>query len=149
MTIQAQVLTLLRRASQERGVGLLLITHDLGVVAETAQSIAVMYAGHIVEQGSAANVLRSPANPYTRDLVNSIPTFERRGSSLTTIAGSVPSPAAFPTGCRFHTRCRYAIAECASAVPPLVQLPDHRAVRCIRHAELAQTLSESAVTGAS
>lgn len=149
VTIQAQVLALLRRASQERGVGLLLITHDLGVVAETAQSIAVMYAGHIVEQGAAANVLRSPANPYTRDLVNSIPTFERRGTSLTTIAGSVPSPAAFPTGCRFHTRCRYAIAECASAVPPLVQLPDHRAVRCIRHAELAQTLSESAVTGAS
>jgi peptide/nickel transport system ATP-binding protein len=149
VTIQAQVLQLLRRASQERGAGLLLITHDLGVVAETAQSIAVMYAGHIVEQGPAATVLRSPANPYTRDLVNSIPTFERRGTSLVTIAGNVPSPAAFPTGCRFHTRCRYAIAACASAVPPLEQLPDKRTVRCIRHSELAKTLNQPARGGAS
>jgi oligopeptide/dipeptide ABC transporter ATP-binding protein len=142
VTIQAQVLTLLRRTAHERGASLLLITHDLGVVAETAQQIAVMYAGHIVEEGPAAEVLRSPSNPYTRDLVNSIPTFARRGTSLATIAGNVPSPAAFPSGCRFHTRCRYAIADCAAAVPPLERLGDRRAVRCIRHAELATTLTQ-------
>lgn len=149
VTIQAQVLALLRRASRERGAGLLLITHDLGVVAETAESIAVMYAGQIVEQGPAAMVLRSPANPYTRDLVNSIPTFERRGTTLATIAGSVPSPAAFPSGCRFHTRCRYAIPACETAVPPLEQISTQRAVRCIRHAELASSLNHASPKGVS
>lgn len=148
VTIQAQVLSLLQRTAQERGASLLLITHDLGVVAETAQQIAVMYAGHIVEEGPAAEVLRSPSNPYTRDLINSIPTFTRRGSSLATISGNVPSPAAFPSGCRFHPRCRYAVAACAAAVPPLENIGDRRAVRCIRHDDPAIAPAQHALEAA-
>jgi oligopeptide/dipeptide ABC transporter ATP-binding protein len=136
VTIQAQVLDLLKRTAKERGASLMLITHDLGVVAETANRIAVMYAGQIVEYGPAAAVLRGPASPYARDLVQSIPSFSRRGKQLTAIAGNVPSPAEFPSGCRFHPRCQYAIKECADAVPALIELGEGRGVRCIRSADL-------------
>ena len=136
VTIQAQVLDLLRRTTTERGAALLLITHDLGVVAETADRIAVMYAGQIVETGKAASVLREPASPYTRDLVTSIPSFAARGKKLNTITGMVPSPDAFPSGCRFAPRCRYAITACTTAVPPLEPLKDGRLVRCIRTKEV-------------
>jgi peptide/nickel transport system ATP-binding protein len=136
VTIQAQVLDLLRRTTTERGAALLLITHDLGVVAETADRVAVMYAGQIVETGKAANVLREPASPYTRDLVTSVPTFAARGKKLNTITGMVPSPDAFPAGCRFAPRCRYAITACTTAVPPLEPIKDGRLVRCIRTKEV-------------
>ena len=136
VTIQAQVLDLLRRTTTERGAALLLITHDLGVVAETADRIAVMYAGQIVEAGRAADVLRGPASPYTRDLVTSIPSFAARGKKLNTITGMVPSPDAFPAGCRFAPRCRFAIDACTTAVPPLEPLEDGRLVRCIRTKEV-------------
>ena len=136
VTIQAQVLDLLKRTAKERGASLMLITHDLGVVAETANRIAVMYAGQVVEYGPAAAVLRGPASPYARDLVQSIPSFSRRGKQLTAIAGNVPSPAEFPSGCRFHPRCQYAIKECADAVPALIELGEGRGVRCIRSADL-------------
>jgi peptide/nickel transport system ATP-binding protein len=136
VTIQAQVLDLLRRTTTERGAALLLITHDLGVVAETADRIAVMYAGQIVETGKAASVLREPASPYTRDLVTSVPSFAARGKKLNTITGMVPSPDAFPAGCRFAPRCRYAIDACTTAVPPLEPLKDGRLVRCIRTKEV-------------
>ena len=136
VTIQAQVLDLLRRTTTERGAALLLITHDLGVVAETADRIAVMYAGQIVETGNAADVLRGPASPYTRDLVTSIPSFAARGKKLSTITGMVPSPDAFPAGCRFAPRCRYAIEACTTDVPPLEPLAAGRLVRCIRTKEV-------------
>ena len=136
VTIQAHVLDLLKRTAKERGASLMLITHDLGVVAETANRIAVMYAGQIVEYGPAAAVLRGPASPYARDLVQSIPSFSRRGKQLTAIAGNVPSPAEFPSGCRFHPRCQYAIKECAEAVPALIELGEGRGVRCIRSADI-------------
>jgi len=132
VTIQAQVLEVLRRTTTERGAALLLITHDLGVVAETADRIAVMYAGQIVETGNAADVLRTPASPYTRDLITSIPSFAARGRKLATIKGMVPSPADFPSGCRFAPRCRYAIAACTTATPPLAPVGKSRLVRCIR-----------------
>ena len=125
-----------KRTAKERGASLMLITHDLGVVAETANRIAVMYAGQIVEYGPAAAVLRGPASPYARDLVQSIPSFSRRGKQLTAIAGNVPSPAEFPSGCRFHPRCQYAIKECAEAVPALIELGEGRGVRCIRSADI-------------
>ncbi len=145
VTIQAQVLQLLRRATTDREVSLMLITHDLGIVAETSDRIAVMYAGEIVEEGRSTDVLRQPRHPYTLDLVNSIPSFERRGSALATIAGSVPSPDSFPSGCRFHPRCRFAISACAAAVPPLEKIEGDRSVRCIRHQDLAsQALAPSA-----
>ena len=144
VTIQAQVLDLLRRATKERGTALMLITHDLGVVAETADRIAVMYAGQIVEEGPAREVLRTPASPYALDLIASIPSYERRGKGLSTIQGAVPSPANFPSGCRFHPRCRFAVSACAAAVPPLEIIEGGRSVRCIRHQDLAsQALAAS------
>ncbi len=137
VTIQAQVLEVLRRTTTERGAALLLITHDLGVVAETADQIAVMYAGQIVETGNAADVLRTPASPYTRDLITSIPSFAARGKKLATIKGMVPSPTDFPSGCRFAPRCRYAIAACTTATPPLAPVGKSRLVRCIRAKDVA------------
>ena len=138
VTIQAQVLELLRRATRERGTALLLITHDLGVVAETADRVAVMYAGQIIEEGPAAAVIRAPASPYALDLVASIPSYERRGKGLSTIEGMVPSPANFPSGCRFHPRCRFAVAACSAAVPPLEPRGASRSVRCFRVDEIAK-----------
>jgi len=137
VTIQAQVLDLLRRATKERGTALMLITHDLGVVAETADRIAVMYAGQIVEEGPAREVLRAPASPYALDLIASIPSYERRGKGLSTIQGAVPSPANFPSGCRFHPRCRFAVKACAASVPALTAHGSDRSVRCFRADEIA------------
>ena len=137
VTIQAQVLDLLRRTTRERGTALMLITHDLGVVAETADRIAVMYAGQIVEEGPAKEVLRAPASPYALDLIASIPSYERRGKGLTTIQGAVPSPANFPSGCRFHPRCQYAVKACAASVPELTPRTGDRSVRCFRADEIA------------
>ena len=137
VTIQAQVLDLLRRTTRERGTALMLITHDLGVVAETADRIAVMYAGQIVEEGPAKEVLRAPASPYALDLIASIPSYERRGKGLTTIQGAVPSPANFPSGCRFHPRCRFAVTACAASVPELTPRTGDRSVRCFRADEIA------------
>ena len=137
VTIQAQVLDLLRRATKERGTALMLITHDLGVVAETADRIAVMYAGQIVEEGPAKEVLRSPASPYALDLIASIPSYERRGKGLSTIQGAVPSPANFPSGCRFHPRCRFAVKACAETMPSLDTRGTDRSVRCFRADEIA------------
>lgn len=137
VTIQAQVLDLLRRTTRERGTALMLITHDLGVVAETADRIAVMYAGQIVEEGPAKEVLRAPASPYALDLIASIPSYERRGKGLTTIQGAVPSPANFPSGCRFHPRCRFAVKACAASVPELTPRTGDRSVRCFRADEIA------------
>ena len=137
VTIQAQVLDLLRRTTRERGTALMLITHDLGVVAETADRIAVMYAGQIIEEGPAKEVLRAPASPYALDLIASIPSYERRGKGLTTIQGAVPSPANFPSGCRFHPRCRFAVKACAASVPELTPRTGDRSVRCFRADEIA------------
>ena len=137
VTIQAQVLDLLRRTTRERGTALMLITHDLGVVAETADRIAVMYAGQIVEEGPAKEVLRAPASPYALDLIASIPSYERRGKGLTTIQGAVPSPANFPSGCRFHPRCRFAVPACAASAPALTPRGSDRSVRCFRADEIA------------
>jgi peptide/nickel transport system ATP-binding protein len=137
VTIQAQVLDLLRRTTRERGTALMLITHDLGVVAETADRLAVMYAGQIVEEGPAREVLRSPASPYALDLIASIPSYARRGKGLTTIQGAVPSPANFPSGCRFHPRCRFAVPACAASAPALTPRGSDRSVRCFRADEIA------------
>jgi oligopeptide/dipeptide ABC transporter ATP-binding protein len=149
VTIQAQVLDLLRRATRERGTALLLITHDLGVVAETADRVAVMYAGQIIEEGPAAAVIRTPASPYARDLVASIPSYERRGKGLSTIEGMVPSPANFPKGCRFHPRCQYAVAACSRSVPELEKRGANRSVRCFRADEIAAGARTTAKRGRS
>lgn len=133
VTIQAQVLDLLASLQQRLGMAVLLVTHDLGVVAERADDIAIMYAGRIVETGPAADVLAAPAHPYTRALLASLPAPGRR-ARLEAIPGSVPQPGNLPSGCRFRDRCRDAIADCAAIDPALRDVGAGRRVACIRAA---------------
>jgi oligopeptide transport system ATP-binding protein len=140
VTIQAQILDLLRRLQAEMGMSILFITHDLGVVAEVAERVVVMYAGQVVEQGAMRDVLRAPRHPYTRGLLGCVPRPdlpERRGQSLVSIPGMVPDPSRLPAGCRFHPRCAHALPDiCDRATPPLEPFAAGRLVRCLRHREL-------------
>jgi oligopeptide/dipeptide ABC transporter ATP-binding protein len=120
VSVQAGILDLLRRAAQARGVGVLLITHDLGVVAETCDRVAVMYAGRIVEQAPVRALFRAPQHPYTQGLLASVLDPGRGVGEIFAMPGGVPLAAAMPTGCRFHPRCPLAQADpCATRVPPL------------------------------
>jgi peptide/nickel transport system ATP-binding protein len=130
VTIQAQVLDVLRGLQRSRGMAMLLITHDLGVVAETAQRVAVMYAGEIVEVAPVDVFLAGPAHPYSRKLFDSLPERGSRDAPLAVIHGSVPALDGGFAGCRFAERCDDAFERCRVAPPPLVQLPDGRQVRC-------------------
>lgn len=118
-TVQAQVLELMRKAKGDE-TALLLITHNMGVVWNTCSRVAVMYAGEIVETGPVAEVFRDPRHPYTQALLDAMPSNGRPGEPLTAIPGSVPSPLAFPTGCRFHPRCSFAVPACATDHPELI-----------------------------
>ncbi len=124
VTIQAQILRLMRDLQQEMGMAMLLITHDLGVVAEIADEVAVMYAGRIVESGPVQTIFNDPQHPYTIGLMSSMPALGERAEKLATIRGSVPPPQALPPGCRFATRCPFADDNCRRNVPAL--LPDGR-----------------------
>ena len=112
VTIQAQILELIKDLQARTGTALLLITHDLAVVAETVQTIAVMYAGRIVETGTVDQVLLAPQHPYTQGLLNSIPGVKKRGQALSVIKGVVPNPFRMPPGCKFQPRCPYAWDLC-------------------------------------
>ncbi|WP_332686978.1 ABC transporter ATP-binding protein [Bosea sp. (in: a-proteobacteria)] len=133
VTTQAQILGLLARLQDETGIGIILITHDLGVVATMAHRVAVMYAGQVVETGDTAAVLTAPAHPYTEGLLQAIPTPGRtaRGALLGSIPGIVPPPTGAVEACLFTERCPYARPVCAVPVP-LVPLPGERAMRCMR-----------------
>ena len=127
VTIQAQILDLLRKQQEERGMAILLITHDLGVVAEMAHEVAIMYAGKIVEEGSASTLFKERSHPYTAGLFDSIPTLAHRGKRLKTISGQVPAATDFPSGCRFHPRCPKVLERCAGECPVLEPRgKDHR-----------------------
>jgi peptide/nickel transport system ATP-binding protein len=130
VTIQAQILALMDELRREHGTSILLITHDMGVIARMSTRVAVMYAGEVVETGTAREILKAPRHPYTRLLLAAMPTTRKRANHLPSIPGTMPSPDALPTGCRFHPRCPDAIAECASREPGLVGTPDGRALRC-------------------
>ena len=130
VTIQAQILDLLASLKRSIGMAVLLITHDLGVIAEQADRVLVMYAGRIVEHGRVADVLARPTHPYTRGLLASQPGFAEPGSRLNTIRGMVPSLTSLPKGCRFRDRCDFAEVECASLDPQLVTIGDGHAVAC-------------------
>jgi peptide/nickel transport system ATP-binding protein len=132
VTIQAQVLRLLLELQREMGLGLVLITHDIGVVASMATRVAVMYAGSIVETGTAREVLRSPRHPYTRGLLACFPSQDGRRRRLGTIPGSVPSPGTHGVGCRYYNRCSQAAPECLSQPISPEQCGNERTVRCIR-----------------
>ena len=133
VTIQAQILALMASLQRDLGTAILLITHDLAVIAETAHRVAVMYAGRIVEQGPVAEIFANPRHPYTQGLLASIPRIERvRSASLHEIPGGMPDISARRTGCSFQPRCRLAGPDCAVA-PDLVAIgPDH-SVACWRH----------------
>ncbi len=130
VTIQAQLLDLLREAQKARGASMLLITHDLGVVAESAQRVAVMYAGQIVEEAPVRSLFATPQHPYTLGLMAAMPRAATRRARLTTIPGTVPPPGAWPKACRFAERCAFAWNRCTTEAPPLHQLGDGRSSRC-------------------
>jgi peptide/nickel transport system ATP-binding protein len=130
VTIQAQILDLIARLQRETGASLLLITHDLGVVAESVQRVVVMYAGKVVEEGSVAEILESPKHPYTKGLLSSIPSRGRRGDRLNVIKGTVPNPFRMPVGCRFNPRCPYCYQPCPDHEPPLGRFGTDRSVAC-------------------
>src|ERR1019366_9163246 len=119
VTVQVQILELLLRLQREFGMAIILITHDLGIVAEFAERVLVMYAGGIVEQGPVEAIFATPRHPYTRGLLDSIPPVDRDIAVLATIEGTVPPPTALPPGCRFQPRCGFAIPACAAALPEL------------------------------
>jgi peptide/nickel transport system ATP-binding protein len=130
VTVQAQILELVERVKQEHDIGVILITHDLGVIAETAETVLVMYAGRAMERGPASDVLRSPQNPYTWGLLGSMPTIERKLEKLVTIEGTPPSMVAVPEGCAFNPRCPYRFAPCTTTLPKLEEIPDGHLDRC-------------------
>jgi peptide/nickel transport system ATP-binding protein len=127
VTIQAQVIELMKELVDEYGMGILFITHDLGVIAQTADRVAVMYLGNVIETGSVRDVIREPSHPYTKGLLNAIPHLHDLERPLTPVPGDIPSPLERPTGCVFHTRCAYAIpGKCDKDVPsPITMSPGH------------------------
>ncbi len=118
VSVQAQIIALFRRLSREHGTAIILITHDIGVIAETASRMAVMYAGRIVELGSVEQVIRRPAHPYTSGLIAAIPTIQKRTERLVQIDGVMPRLSDIPSGCAFHPRCASAVVRCQIEVPP-------------------------------
>ena len=130
VTIQAQILALIKRLQEELGMAVVLITHDMGVVAETCDRVVVMYAGQVVEEGAVDDLFHDPRHPYTVGLLGSIPRIEQRVDQLTVIPGLVPSPTAWPSGCRFADRCPHAWQKCVDSPPPLVDLGPGRGSRC-------------------
>ncbi|MFO8059210.1 MAG: ABC transporter ATP-binding protein [Bacillota bacterium] len=132
VTIQAQILELMKELKQELGMAIMLITHDLGVVAEMAERVVVMYAGKIVEEASVFDLFGDPQHPYTEGLMNSIPRLDRAGGRLHVIEGVVPNPLNMPVGCYFNPRCPYAMDICRSEQPRLVET-DGRRVACWLH----------------
>jgi oligopeptide/dipeptide ABC transporter ATP-binding protein len=130
VTVQAQIMDLLAELQRERQMGMILITHDLGVVADVADRIAVMYAGRIVEEANVYDLYAQPAHPYTVGLLNSIPRLDEKGQELRTIKGLPPSLLKIPSGCPFHPRCPRAQQICVDEVPALRQVGPHRASAC-------------------
>ena len=122
VSIQAQIIVLLKSLARENGTAILLITHDMGVIAEIADRVAVMYAGRIVEIGPVAQVIREPAHPYTRGLMDSIPDIARRTGRLRQIDGAMPRPDTIPPGCAFHPRCAHAFVRCVTEQPALLNI---------------------------
>ena len=144
VTIQAQILDLMRRLQKELGMSILFITHDLGVVAEVADRVVVMYAGRAVEQAPVAEIFAHPLMPYTIGLLESVPRVDRsahRQQRLRAIPGNIPNPAELPKGCAFHPRCRFAIAACRRDAPPLEDSGKGHSTRCLRSSEMPVLLA--------
>lgn len=149
-TIQAQILDLIRDIRRESGMGLVLISHDIGVVADLCDRVAVMYAGRVVETAATQDLLGRPRHPYTRGLLSALPTLSGPRQRLTPIAGTVPAPDRMPPGCAFAPRCSLAIEDCRSETPALVLAAQDQRAACLRLAEtaMAPTMPEPASAGA-
>jgi oligopeptide/dipeptide ABC transporter ATP-binding protein len=130
VTIQAQILDLLKRLKKERCMSMILITHDLGIVAETCNRIMVLYAGEVMESAETGDLLESPGHPYTQGLLAAVPKVGGRPERLVAIPGTVPDPRNMPTGCPFHPRCARAEGRCSRQKPPLMDAGKGRQVRC-------------------
>ena len=148
VTIQAQILDLLRRLQAELGMAVILITHDLGVVAETADRVAVMYAGQIVESGDVRTIFSRTSHPYTAGLMASLPRLGATRERLRVIAGTVPNPAQYPPGCRFHPRCPVVEKRCLDS-PPMLKLDGGQQSRCWRAGEITSGALDPAPAGES
>jgi len=135
VTIQAQILELLAELQERVGMSMLLITHDLGVIAESASRVLVMYAGQIVEEAPVRTLFAAAHHPYTEGLLSAMPRLGARRERLTVIPGTVPSPTEWPAGCRFHDRCAYAWDRCRVEAPPLYQIGTGHVSRCHLAAE--------------
>jgi len=132
VTIQAQVLDLLLDLRDEFGMAIMVITHNMGVIAETADRVLVMYAGRVVEEAPVARLFDRPLHPYTRGLLDCVPTLEQEKARLLAIAGALPEPARRPPGCRFAPRCPLVLDACRAAIPPLARQQPGHAAACIR-----------------
>ncbi len=130
VTVQAQILELLQKIQEKRDMSILLITHDLGVVAETAKEVAIMYAGKIQEYASADIIFKEPMHPYTKSLMRSVPNMYQKKDVLETITGNVPSLENMPKGCRFHTRCERCMEKCKVEEPTFSEVSPGHKVRC-------------------
>lgn len=130
VTVQAQILELINKLQQELGMGVIIITHDLGVIAEVSKRVAVMYASKIVEYGDVYAIFENPKHPYTIGLLSSIPNINKRKSRLSTIEGSVPFPTNFPAGCHFCTRCKFADEKCWNEEPIVVNISSNHTAAC-------------------
>ncbi|MEW6660998.1 MAG: ABC transporter ATP-binding protein [Bacillota bacterium] len=130
VTIQAQILQLMKKLKKDLNTSIMLITHDLGVVAEMAERVIVMYAGQVVEESDVRNIFRTPTHPYTEGLMRSIPFLAQDHEKLHVIPGTVPNPLIMPKGCRFNPRCRYREDICCQEAPPLRQVAEGHWVRC-------------------
>jgi peptide/nickel transport system ATP-binding protein/oligopeptide transport system ATP-binding protein len=136
VTIQAQILDLMMDLRDEFGMAIIIITHNMGVVAETADRVLVMYAGRIVEEAPVARLFDRPLHPYTRGLLSCVPSLDQDQERLAAIRGTLPDPAHRPPGCRFSPRCQYAVAACAAGLPPLEAFDPGHTAACIRVPEL-------------
>lgn len=135
VTIQAQILELMRKLKKELGMAIMLITHDLGVVAEMCERVVVMYGGKVVEEADVISIFKNPLHPYTEGLLRSIPRMDEETEKLHVIEGVVPNPLHLPKGCRFHPRCPYATDQCREAQPKLEQVAPGRFVACFLSAD--------------
>lgn len=136
VTIQAQVLNMINELKTEFDTSMLLITHDLGIVAETCEKVAVIYAGEIIEYGAAEDIFDRTSHPYTKGLFESIPRLDMEVDRLSPIHGLMPDPTNLPTGCRFHPRCPYATAACIDTDVPIRELSPGHMVRCLKAGEV-------------
>lgn len=135
VTIQAQILEILKDLQQKMGMSIIFITHDLGVVSEMCDKVAVMYAGQVIEEGVTEQLFEEPLHPYTRGLIDSLPKLYEEQDELQTIEGSVPSPYHYPEGCRYADRCPFARELCRAAQPELIEMAEGRKVRCYQYSE--------------